>query len=636
MCGVAGIVSFEVPPSRETLERMSLALAHRGPDDSGLFLDGPCGLAFRRLAVIDLVSGHQPMSALGATLVFNGEIYNHLELKHQLVARGHAFKTTSDTEVLLHAYLEWGAALTEHIDGMFAFAIWDSRTRTLHAARDRFGKKPFYYSLRGQTLLFASELKALRTHRACPSELDVQSLHHYLAFEYVPTPRTILRDVHKLEAGHQLTFDGRQLHARRYYALPQAPERSLNQRLTSWSPRAADDAAGELLGTLTDAVRRRLIADVPIGVFLSGGIDSAAIAALVARERPRPKTFTIAFDEAEFDESRYARDVAEALGTDHHELRLSPTACLDLVPQLAEQLDEPFADASYIPTFLLSRFTRQHTTVALSGDGADELFGGYATFAAHSAGEVAHRLPHRLAKAALDATSGLPASSGYLPFTFKLRTFLQGVGADDVVRHQAWLGSFQPHHLAGLLSPAFAPGDGGAKVYEPIRAFARERNERGLEQVLRFYCTFYLADDILTKVDRASMAASLEVRSPFLDTKVVENVFRLPLHHRLRPFSRKWLLKRALRGMLPPHILHRKKHGFALPVAYWLKDPLRELREDLLGEASLRSVGIFNPQRVRQLVADHDAGRYDHRKQLWTLMMFELWRRRWLRSSGVS
>jgi asparagine synthase (glutamine-hydrolysing) len=629
MCGIAGIVSFDVAPSHDALQKMAGALIHRGPDDEGLFVDGPCGFAFRRLAIIDLATGQQPMSAQRCTVAFNGEIYNYRELKALLVAEGHSFRTTSDTEVLLHAYLQWGADFSRHIDGMFAVAIWDATNQTLHAARDRFGKKPFYFTVKGRQLLFASELKALRTHSECPRELDREAFHRYLAFEYVPSPKSILKGVYKLEAGHQLAFNAKGLRQHAYYSLPAARARPLTEELRFFSKSAVQEASSQLLTKLSAAVKRRLVADVPVGVFLSGGIDSTAVTALAVRESGhKVQTFSVAFDDAQFDESAYARTAAASLGTDHHEAHLSAQHCLDLVPKLAEQLDEPFADASYLPTFLLSQFTKQKVTVALGGDGADELFAGYDTFVAHGVGQLAHHLPASVLQTALRAAELLPTSTGYMSLEFKLRTFLQGVVADDTSRHQAWIGSFQPAEIVSLLTPAFrpvAPDD----VYAPIRAFAQSRNERGLEWVLRYYFTFYLADDILTKVDRASMAASLEVRSPFLDTDLVDFVFKQPLHYKLRPWGRKWLLRQALRGIVPDPILRRAKHGFALPVAQWLNGPLRELREDLLGESALKAGGIFEPAAVRQLIEDHDLGRADRRKQLWTLLMFELWRRRW-------
>lgn len=628
MCGIAGLVSFDAPVARAELEPMAKAIAHRGPDSEGFFTDGPCGLAFRRLAVIDLVTGEQPMTARGATVAFNGEIYNYRELKAVLSKVGHTFRTQSDTEVLLHAYLQWGEQCTSRIDGMFAFALWDSSKRALFAARDRFGKKPFYFAVHGKQLLFGSELKALRAHRACPTELNPAALHQYLAFEYVPAPQSILKGVSKLEAGHQLIFDERGLRQQAYYTLPEAPKGSLLHRARAFAQRAEEDAAKGLRDALQVAVQHRLVADVPVGIFLSGGIDSTAIAALAMQSAEKKvQTFSIAFAESEFDESPHARAAAQALGTEHHEAHLTAKHCLDLIPKIAEQLDEPFADGSYVPTFLLSQYARRQVTVALGGDGADELFAGYEPFAVDAVGRWMHEVPAGALEAARRVLGHLPASDGYMNLGFKARTFLAGVAQDEAVRHQAWIGSFQPPELDALLRPEFRQG--AADAYAPIRVFAQQRPERGLEWALRYYVAFYLAGDILTKVDRASMAASLEVRSPFLDTAVVEYVFKQPLHYKLRFGQRKWLLKRALKGLVPTAILRRKKHGFALPLAQWLKGPLRALRDELLSESALQRGGIFEAKPVRELIDAHDAGRADHRKPLWTLLMFELWRRRW-------
>ncbi|MFI5029053.1 MAG: asparagine synthase (glutamine-hydrolyzing) [Solirubrobacterales bacterium] len=376
MCGIAGIVSYGAPPDREALARMTRVLAHRGPDDEGLFLEGPCGLGFRRLAIIDLVTGDQPMSAGPATVVFNGEIYNYRERRTELERLGHRFETSSDTEVLLHAYLQWGEDFTPRLDGMFAFAIWDRSQRRLVAGRDRFGKKPFYYLHRGELFLFGSELKALLEHPACGRVIDRAALRRYLAFECVPTPHAIFEGVRKLREGHTLTLSSSGLREVRYFVLPPAaPEPKRGER-----GRRADEAAIGLRERLDAAVRKRLVADVPLGVLLSGGIDSSAVTALAAALKPGLKTFWVGFAESSFVESRYAELAARTFGTSHQSEQLSARACLDLIPRAVDQLDEPLGDASYLPTSLLSQFTRRQVTVALGGDGADELFGGYDSF----------------------------------------------------------------------------------------------------------------------------------------------------------------------------------------------------------------------------------------------------------------
>lgn len=632
MCGIAGIVSYDAAPEADQLLAMTRALSHRGPDDEGLFLDGPVGLGFRRLSIIDLQGGHQPMSAGGATVVFNGEIYNFRELRRELEGKGFLFRTRSDTEVLLSGYLAWGEELVTRLDGMFAFALWDQPRQRLFAARDRFGKKPFYFAQVGRTFLFASELKALLAHRSCPRELDPVSLRRFLAFDYVPAPGSIFRGVRKLPAAHQLVLEGGQWRETRYWSYP-PPERGRPGR---WLlPGAVDEAAEELRERLRLAVRRRLVSDVPLGVFLSGGIDSSAVTALAVREVPRLRTFSVAFEESQqgeagYDESRFARLAARTFGTEHSEGRLSAQECLDLIPLAANQLDEPFADPSYFPTFLLSRFARREVTVALGGDGADELFGGYDTFLAHPLGELYSALPRWLSRRLEAAAALLPQRAGYMSFDYRLRTFLSGAGYQSRYRHQAWIGSIAPRRLERLLTPDWrTQGDPTAEVYQPIDAFAAQHPETGMEWALRYYLSLYLGEDILVKVDRASMAASLEVRSPFLDTGLAELVLGLPLPLKVRLTRRKWLLKRALRGLVPDSILFRKKHGFAIPVSAWLRGPLRPLLEDLLGEQSLGQTGIFQPGEVRRMMEEHTAGRADHRKPLWAILMFELWRRRW-------
>jgi asparagine synthase (glutamine-hydrolysing) len=612
MCGIAGILDYAGAPARESLEAMTRVLAHRGPDDEGFHYDGPCALGFRRLSIIDLRTGRQPMTLGPATVVFNGEIYNFRELRQELERRGRRFLTTSDTEVLLAAYLEWGVDAIRRLDGMFAFALWDAQERRLLCARDRFGKKPFYYAWLGQTFLFASELKGLLAHPACPRAIDPGALRRYLAFEYVPAPRAIFKSVRKLRESHYLTVDERGPRIERYFALPSGQVSS-------------DGAVETFREKFGRAVRKRLVSDVPLGVFLSGGIDSTAVAAFAAKEVSRLKTFSISFEEAAFDESGFARRAAAALGTDHAEERLSAARCLELIPRIAEQLDEPFADSSYVPTHLLSLFTRQSVTVALGGDAADELFAGYDTFVAHPFGAAYARLPLSLRNGVQALADYVPASTGYMSASFRLKAFVAGAGLPSRYRHQAWLGSFTPNRIDELLRPAWRGDD----AYADIDAFSRETTAQGLDWTLRYYLRFYLCDDILTKVDRASMAASLEVRSPFLDTELVEWIARLPFRMKMRGLTRKWLLRRALQGIVPDEVLHRRKHGFNLPIAAWFRGPLRPMLEDLLSPDSLDQGGIFEPEPVRRLMDDHFEKRSDNRKQLWTLAMFELWRRRW-------
>ncbi|BDG10852.1 asparagine synthase (glutamine-hydrolyzing) [Anaeromyxobacter paludicola] len=640
MCGIAGEVRLDRSPDAEAVRRMGPALAHRGPDAEGFFFEGPAALAHRRLSILDLEGGGQPMSAGGCTLVFNGQCYRHEALRAELRARGHAFQTRSDTEVVLRAYLEWGEPFVERLDGMFAVALWDSRARKLLLARDRMGKKPLYYALaqggaflrappaEGLTpatgALFASEPKALLAHGGVPRALDRTALVQYLAVEYVPQPRSVWDAVFKLPAAHVAVLDAQGFRLRRYWELP----------LEGGAPERLDEAGRGLVERLEGAVARRLVADVPVGVFLSGGVDSTAIAALATRHARPVATFSIGFEEASFDESRWARLAAERLGTDHHEERLSATASLDLLPAAVEELDEPFADPSVLPTLLLSRFVRKHVTVALAGDGGDELFAGYDTFLAHGPAALAARIPAPLLAAASRAAALLPASDRNMSFDFRLKQFLRGVGAEPSLRHQAWIGAFAPGELARVLSPELAALATPEVVFGPVRAAAARDAARGVrpgsvDEALRFFLAHYLEGDILVKADRASMAASLEARAPFLDLEVVEYAARLPASLKLGWRSTKVVLKHALRGIVPEEILSRPKKGFGIPVAAWIRGPLRPLFEDLFSEGSLQRSGAFEPAALRAMLQRHLSGQADLRKPLWTAAMFLLWQRRW-------
>ncbi len=626
------------------MRRMAASLRHRGPDADGFHLDRCAALAHRRLSILDLSGGGQPMARDGCVIVFNGEAYEHPALREELERRGHAFTTRSDTEVVLRSYLEWGERFVERIHGMFALALWDARSRKLVLARDRLGKKPLYYALaRGGAwqprppsaqgaeegvsgLVFGSELKAFAAHGGVPRELEAEALVRYLAVEYVPAPRSIHRGIFKLPAAHLAVLDERGLRLRRYWELP-APLRAA-------AAPAEEESAGELLRRLDGAVARRLVADVPVGVFLSGGVDSTAVAALAARHKRPLATFAIGFDEGSFDESAWARAAAERVGSDHHVERLSGRACLDLVPEAVEVLDEPFADPSILPTLLLSRFVRRHVTVALAGDGGDELFAGYDTFLAHLPAAWAARLPRSALAAAGALAARLPSSPRNMSLDFRLKQFLRGLGCEPSLRHQAWIGSFTPGELRHVLHPDLAPLARAEVAWREVLDDAAEAQREGVapgsvDEALRFFLTRYLADDILVKADRASMAASLEVRAPFLDTSVVEYALRLPWRQKLAPWRTKRLLKSALRGVVPDGILRRPKKGFGIPVAAWIRGPLRPLFEDLFSPGSLAASGVLAPKSARALLDRHLAGRADLRKPLWTLAMFLLWQRRW-------
>src|SRR5438270_2548562 len=634
MCGICGDVDLARAPDAEAVRRMAAALVHRGPDAQGFFFDGPAALGHRRLSILDLEGGVQPMTADGVTLVFNGQAYEHEEVRARLRQRGHAFATRSDTEVVLRAYLEWGERFVEELHGMFAIALWDTGQRKLVLARDRLGKKPLYYALAqgnawtgapdgtATRAAFASELKAFAAHGGVPRGLDVEALAQYLAVEYVPAPRSIHRHVFKLPAGHVAVLDERGVRMRRYWELP-AP---------SATRISAHEAGEELVRLLDGAVARRLVADVPVGVFLSGGIDSTTIAALAARHKDRLQTFSIGFTEQSFDETPFAELASERLGTRHATERLSGQDCLDLLPDAVASLDEPFADPSFLPTLLLSRFTRRTVKVALAGDGGDELFAGYDPFLAHRPAALFARLPQGVHGILRGAAERLPSSSRNMSLDFRLKQFLRGASEPPSLRHQAWIGSFLPSELAELLSPDLRRYAGPDVAYREVLAEAQRGLQKGVragsvDEALRFYLGRYLADDILVKADRASMAASLELRAPFLDTHVVEFAARLPWRLKLSLTRTKVLLKRALSGTVPDEILRRPKKGFGIPVAAWIRGPLRPLFEEMLSESALRNAGVFDAQAVRALLRTHLEGRADLRKPLWTLLMFQLWRK---------
>ena len=601
MCGICGDVDLSQPPDVEGVRRAARAIAHRGPDAEGFFAEGPAALGHRRLSILDLSTGDQPMTRDGVTIAFNGEAYDFAGLREELRGKGHPFTTRSDTEVVLRAYLEWGEEFAARVHGMFALALWDSRQRKLVLARDRLGKKPLYYFASEKRCVFGSELKALVAHGGVPRALDPQALVQYLACEYVPAPLSIYKAVRKLPAAHLAVLDARGFRLKRYWELPRP--------LADAPPHAEE----ELVSLLDRAVQKRLVADVPVGVFLSGGIDSTTIAALAARHRKPLRTFSIGFTEESFDESPWAELAARRLGTEHSLQKFSGQDCLDLLPAAVAQLDEPFADPSFLPTLLLSKFTRQHVKVALAGDGGDELFAGYDPFLAHRPAALFARVPRPLRRLLERAVALLPASSRNMSLDFRLKQFLRGVDAPAPLRHASWLAALLPGEIASVLKPELRglAETAFSHVAEP---------SGGIDDALHYYLTHYLADDILVKADRASMAASLELRAPFLDTAVVEFAMRLPWRTKLSWTKTKLILKRAVRGLLPEEILRRPKKGFGIPVAAWLRGPLREVAEEALAADT-----VFERPALRALFDRHLSGRADLRKPLWTLLMFQLW-----------
>ncbi|MGA8922823.1 MAG: asparagine synthase (glutamine-hydrolyzing) [Candidatus Dormiibacterota bacterium] len=620
MCGICGVSGGEPAYGRELVGKMCSAMVHRGPDDEGTVqLDGVT-LGMRRLSIIDLEGGHQPIRNEDSSVwvVQNGEIYNHLELRALLLAAGHTFYTQSDTEVLVHGYEEWGEDLVGRLNGMFAFALVDRARGALFLARDRMGIKPLHYAIDGSRLVFASELKALLRDPSLRKGIDPVALDEYLAYEFVPSPRSIVLGVSKLQPGHTLTWsikDGSH-RLRRYWA----PELNVDGASRN---RTLDQECDELRTVLRESVRKELISDVPVGVFLSGGIDSSAVTAMMTRLGGNVKSFSVGFAERSFDEAPYAREVARHLGTEHHELTLEPDMLLGLIPRLPTLLDEPLGDASIIPTYLLSAFTRRHVKVALGGDGGDELFAGYPTLQAHRLAGYYMRAPRLLREGLVEpVVRRLPVSRDNLSFDFRAKRFVGGAGYPVAERHQRWMGSFAPEERAALLS-----GD----VREQLSrrgadsAVGEAPSLDPLNHVLMMDMRMYLENDILVKLDRSSMMASLEGRVPLLNNDLVAYATQLPLNMKLRGLRSKFIFKRALRGILPDRILDRPKKGFGIPVAHWFRGPLKEQMLSVLSPERIARDGFFDPAAVGRLIEEHLDGRRDNRKQLWTLFAFELW-----------
>jgi len=620
MCGICGLVSLDgaTTPDPAALAAMNETLVHRGPDSDGSMIDGPCGLAMRRLSIIDLAGGDKPIGNEDGRIqvVQNGEIYNYRELMEELRGHGHSFTTHSDTEVLVHLYEERGPAFVEALRGMFAVAIWDSRHNRLVLARDRFGIKPLYYHVGGGQLSFASELKALIRQPGFSREIDPAALEAFLSFNSIPAPLTIFSEARKLPAGHTLVAEDGEVELRRY-ARPTPV--STDQVRTE-----GDEAlAEELRGRMRDSVRAHLVSDVPVGVLLSGGIDSAALTALAAEESGyRVSTFSIGFEEQSFDELELARLVAKRYGTDHHELVLRPDA-VDLLPRLVEAFDEPFGDSSALPTYLVSGLASDTVKVVLSGEGGDELFGGYYTY-------VADRLALRVGRAApllRPLVERLPSSSEKVSFDYKAKRFVRGAHLPPVERHHAWKEIFSLDAQDELLS--------SPRTTDPLDVYrARYVETEGSEELARLQdldLGIYLVDDLLVKTDRASMAHSLEARVPFLDPVVSELALALETKQKVRGFSKKRLLRRAAAPLLPKEIIRGRKQGFSIPVARWLRGDLAPFARDVLSPETVERQGYLDPAAVTRVLDDHISGKEDLSRQIWGLLNFTLWFDRYAR-----
>ncbi|MDD4004133.1 MAG: asparagine synthase (glutamine-hydrolyzing) [Elusimicrobiaceae bacterium] len=625
MCGIYGIFNYGSgqPVGAETLDGMGRAMLHRGPDDSGSFTDGGLGIGMRRLSIIDLSTGHQPLSNEDGSLwiVFNGEIYNFHELRDALVKQGHKFRTQTDTEAIVHLYEQYGKNCVDHLRGMFAFAIWDKTRKTLFAARDRIGKKPFLYSDCGGRFVFASEFKALFAAGGVPGETDPGAIDLFLSLQYIPSPQTVYRHVRKLPPAHRLLLENGRLTIEPYWDLPldaeplKAPAEELKEMIVS---------------ELRESVRLRMIADVPLGAFLSGGVDSSVIVALMSELSDRPvKTFSIGFDVAEYTETRYARMVADRYGCEHREFTVKPDMA-GILPKLVSHYGEPYADPSALPSYYVAHETRKHVTVALNGDGGDENFAGYLRYLAMNLGHYWDYLPQPLRRAAAAAAEFLPEHNAPKSIFWRGKRFLRStVFSDFKRRHLKMLCYFSEDEKAGLYSDKFkallSGGTGGPQGY--IDGFYRTAQAADfINRMLYVDMKSYLPECLMTKIDIATMANSLEGRSPLLDHKFMELVFRIPGKYKLHNVTgSKWLLKEAFRDKLPPAITRRGKMGFGIPLGPWFRGELKKFWEEHCLSSEALNRGYFRPETVQRYWDEHQSGKRDHGYRLWALLMLELW-----------
>jgi asparagine synthase (glutamine-hydrolysing) len=639
MCGIAGILDINSTPEKGLIQRMCRIMTHRGPDGEGYHIRGPVALGHRRLSIIDLTGGKQPMSNEDGTvwITFNGEIYNFQELRDDLIAKGHRFATRSDTEAIVHAYEEYGERCVERLRGMFAFAVWDSRAGKLFIARDRLGKKPVYYCHNGGRFLFASEIKAILQDEGVKRELDPKALADYLTYHYIPFPETIFKGIKKLEPGHVMTVElvesSQQvkpaqpakpsqltLSVEKYWDITYSPDYSLSE----------NDWVEALREKLREAVKIRLISEVPLGAFLSGGIDSSTVVALMSQVQSAPvKTFSIGFKEEDFSELKYARQVAEKFGTEHHEFVVEPDA-MEVLPRLAWEFDEPFADSSAIPTYYVSKIARQQVTVILSGDGGDETFAGYRRYGWAQDMSKYDAIPTPLKKAFF----GLPAS--LLPDGVKGKGALKHLSKGAFERY-AGLNTFgESPYLERLLSADTLATirrtyKGRLPDFSAMERFYKSCSASDYLTRIQYVDTkLYLSEDILTKVDRASMLCSLETRAPLLDQEVIELAARMPSSFKLSGGETKYILKKAMEGILPNEILYRKKMGFGVPLIHWFKKDLTEYARDLLLSKQSRERGLFNAKHVETVLDTHQKKGRDLSARIWALLFFEQWCRNWL------
>jgi asparagine synthase (glutamine-hydrolysing) len=626
MCGIAGIAGA-ASADGALVRRMCDVLAHRGPDGAGYYQDTQVALGMRRLAIIDVAGGQQPAYNEDRTVaaVFNGEIYNFRELRAELRRRGHRFTSGSDSECLPHLYEEFGDTLAGHLRGMFAFAIWDAAKERLLLVRDRVGKKPLYWRQDGGSVFFSSELKSMAVDPGFRRRLDHTAMHHYLTYQYVPAPWSIYENVRKLPPGCMLTWQGGVAETRRYWQLDAGRPEPV---------KSVPEAAARLRELLLDATRVRMASERPLGAFLSGGIDSASVVAAMSRCTAEPvKTFTIGFEHGLYDERPYARLLASRYGTDHHELVVTPSA-LAILPDLAWYFDEPFADSSAIPSFYVARLSSEHVTVVLTGDGGDESFGGYRRYrAAALMGQVP--VPAFAQPALRQVGSGM-RGAGALPFgAGRIGRVLEALGQPPSRRYAGFVSYFTPEQKRQIYSAGLLAELAGADSYSLLdSAFTASAARSWLGKIMDVDINTYLPGDLLVKLDITTMASSLEARSPFLDHHLMEWAAGLPASLKIRRGTAKFLLKQAMAPWLPPELLKRRKQGFGIPLATWLRTDFRDLARDVLTDATARSRGLFRPEAITRLLTEHDQG-HDHAPRLWALIQFELWHRAYVDAAVV-
>jgi asparagine synthase (glutamine-hydrolysing) len=629
MCGIAGRVNADgAPVPGELVARMCAAQEHRGPDARGLHVDGPVGLGIQRLRVIDLEGGDQPIynEDGSVAVVLNGEIYNYAELRRELLRKGHSFATDGDTEVIAHLYEEHGADCVSRLHGMFCFALWDSRRRRLLIARDRLGKKPLFYSARHDSLSFASELGALVQDPEVPREVNAEAIDAYLAYGYIPDPLSVFRGVRKLPPAHLLLYEDGELSLRRYWRLDYSRKRAVAD------PRELHD---EIRASLSRAVARRLVADVPVGAFLSGGVDSAAVVATMAEQSPEPvKTFSIGFTDEAMNELPRARAVAERFSTDHHELVVEPDA-IELLPKLVRHYGEPFGDHSALPCFYLAQLAREHVTVALNGDGGDEGFAGYQRYTSNLLAARLERVPASLRRGLATAAARLGEGADPRSARSRAQRFATRIAGDRHDRYLRQSQLFRPDERAALCTPEFAQLASDADADEVLLGPWREASGGELlDQLLEVDTSVYLPGDLLAKIDVATMAYSLEARSPLLDHEFLELAASIPPQYKAHGVQRKIALRDSLRDLLPASVLDGPKQGFELPVARWLRTDLAPFAREILLDRESSERGWTRPEQVASLIDQHVAGAADHGHRIWSLLVLELWARSELNASA--